>query len=80
MLLQTAKIKYLGWEMNELQVFIYNNIMIFVGKPKYLENDLFKSHFVHNQSHLDFLESDPELYGDRPATNCLNIAKHISYL
>jgi len=44
MLLQTAKIKYLGWEMNEMQVFIYNNITIFVGKPKYLENDLFKGH------------------------------------
>jgi hypothetical protein len=59
MLLQTAKIKYLGWEMNEMQVFIYNNITIFVGKPKYLENDLFKGHFVHNQSHLDFSGMKP---------------------
>jgi len=44
MLLQTAKIKYLGWELIEMQVFIDNNITIFVGKPKYLENDLFKGH------------------------------------
>jgi hypothetical protein len=33
MLLETAKIKYLGWEMNEMQVFIYNNIC---GKTKVL--------------------------------------------
>jgi len=52
MLLQTAKIKYLGWEMSEMQVFIYNNITIFVGKPKYLENDLFKGHQMKEKASL----------------------------
>jgi hypothetical protein len=54
MLAQTVKIIYLGWVMNEMQVFIYKNITIFLGKPKYLENELSKQHFVHNKSHLDF--------------------------
>jgi hypothetical protein len=45
---------YITWMGDEWKASIYNNITIFIGKPKYLQNDLFKCHFVYNKSHLDF--------------------------